>query len=265
MNQDQIKELLLKLEECEEFFTVILSGKKSKKANGIYKPETREIILHNKNFQSDNQLIFTAIHEYAHHLHFTRSGVPISNRSHTKKFYEIFHSLLIKAETTGIYNNIFKTDERFVQLTNTIKQEFLAKNGQLMKDFGRILFEAFELCLQCHVSFEDYIDRELGFFRNQAKTIMKMHSFDLDPAIGYENMKTVAAINDDILRKQAEEAFIQGQSPYLVKKQFSRQNNDPERDAVENLIQEKNRIKKTIQRLNERLDMIEKQIDKLET
>ena len=51
MNNDAIKELLLKLEETSIDFTVTLSGKESNKVNGLYKPETHEIILHNKNFK----------------------------------------------------------------------------------------------------------------------------------------------------------------------------------------------------------------------
>ena len=70
MNQDQTKALLLQLEPQAPAFELIFSGKSSKKVNGLYKPETREILLHNKNFASDEELIYTAIHEFAHHLHF---------------------------------------------------------------------------------------------------------------------------------------------------------------------------------------------------
>ena len=68
MNRDQIKELLLSLENTDLDFEVIFSGKSSKKVNGLYKCETREIVLHNKNFNTDNQLIYTAIYEYTHQM-----------------------------------------------------------------------------------------------------------------------------------------------------------------------------------------------------
>ena len=68
MNQDQVKDMLLSLENTELEFSVIFSGKESKRVNGLYKIEEREIILHNRNFKTDNQLIYTAIHEYTHHL-----------------------------------------------------------------------------------------------------------------------------------------------------------------------------------------------------
>ncbi len=53
MNQDQVKRALLSVRNAPEDFSVILSGKESRKVNGLYKPETREIILHNKNFAND--------------------------------------------------------------------------------------------------------------------------------------------------------------------------------------------------------------------
>ena len=46
MNQTQVKELLLQLKEDVEEFSVIFSGKKSKKVDGLYKPDSREIIIH---------------------------------------------------------------------------------------------------------------------------------------------------------------------------------------------------------------------------
>src|SRR3989304_2714446 len=102
MNQDQIKEQLLTIKKNDVPFSVILSGKKSKKVNGLYKAERREIILHNKNFSSDNELMYTAIHEYAHHIQFTASPVPISIRIHTVRFWSLFHGLLNEAEAKGI-------------------------------------------------------------------------------------------------------------------------------------------------------------------
>jgi hypothetical protein len=80
MNQDQVKEKLLKLYDCKEEFSVIFSGKKSGKVNGIYKSFEREIVIHNKNFvddsgdQNEMLLMFTAIHELTHHVLMTEKG-----------------------------------------------------------------------------------------------------------------------------------------------------------------------------------------------
>ena len=49
MDNETIKAHLLEIEESKLDFTVTLTGKESKRVNGLYKPETREILLHNKN------------------------------------------------------------------------------------------------------------------------------------------------------------------------------------------------------------------------
>ena len=81
MNQSQIKDLLLRLEEDVEEFSVIFSGKKSLKVDGLYKPESREIIIHNKNTEDQNAIFYTSVHEFAHHIHVTKSVVPVSRRT----------------------------------------------------------------------------------------------------------------------------------------------------------------------------------------
>ena len=68
MTNEHIKEMLLELEKTDIDFTVTMTGKESKKVNGLYKPTTHEILIHNLNFKNDNQLIYTVIHEYTHHL-----------------------------------------------------------------------------------------------------------------------------------------------------------------------------------------------------
>ena len=40
MNQDQVKEILLQIEESELEFSVTFTGKASKKVNGLYKSDT---------------------------------------------------------------------------------------------------------------------------------------------------------------------------------------------------------------------------------
>ena len=68
MTNEEIKKILLSLEQTDTDFSVTQTGKASKKVNGLYAPATFEIFLHNKNFTTENELIYTAIHEYTHHL-----------------------------------------------------------------------------------------------------------------------------------------------------------------------------------------------------
>ena len=101
-------------------------GKKSRKVHGLYKPESREIIIHNRNFTNDNELLYTAIHEYAHHIQFTTSATPMSVRTHTTAFWNLFHTLLFEAEGKGIYTNPFEQIEELRDLTRRIREKFLA-------------------------------------------------------------------------------------------------------------------------------------------
>ncbi len=259
MNQDQVKEKLLILDDTVADFTVILSGKESKKVDGLYYPDSREIIIHNKNFNDDNQLIYTAIHEFAHHLHHTRSAVPVSSRAHTNRFWDIFHKLLIHAEEKGIYNNIFRQEKRFIDLTDNIKSKYLSVNGNLMKELGGLLEKAHALCEELNVSYDDYVDRELLLHRNTARLLMKINAMNINPAIGYENMKTVASIKDDFARGRAEEAFAEGMSPDMVKAEYA--SRDKSDNSLDVLLQERDRIERSIDTLTKKLAKIERRIN----
>ena len=141
MNQDQVKDLLIRLEDTKTDFSVIFTGKKSGMVNGLYKPLTREILIHNKNFENEGQLVYTAIHEFAHHLHSERGAFVPGARAHTNEFWSIFHDLLEKAEKLGLYENSFDKDPEFKELTAKIRA-LLPENGRVMLDLGKLVVEA---------------------------------------------------------------------------------------------------------------------------
>jgi hypothetical protein len=258
MNNEQIKEKLLQIKRTDKDFSVVLSGKKSKKVDGLYKTKSREIIIHNKNFTTEDELMYTAIHEYAHHIQFSESSLPISTRSHTNRFWHTFHTLLFKAEELGLYKNVFDSNDEFKELTEKIKNEIFRVNGGLMKEFGRLLAKARELCEKYHTSFEDYIDRILNLPRTSANTIMKTFDMDLDERIGFENMRVLTRIGDSEKREEAQVALLSGQSPDMVRMQFiARQE---EKNTVDALKAEKQRIEKTISTLKLRLEELNKRI-----
>jgi hypothetical protein len=205
--------------------------------------------------------MYTAIHEFAHHIQFTDSTIPVSTRAHTNLFWNILHKLLIIAEEKDIYKNVFKTNKDFIELTKRIRENFVNVDANLMKEFGKLLLEAFQLCVKNHLSFDDYVDRELQLHRNTAKTLIKIHNRDINPEIGYENMKTVANIRNDSDRELAETAFLEGKSPDMVRAEF-RVKGKPD-DTLDYLLSEKERIEKSIERLNLQLARIEKQINEI--
>ncbi len=265
MNQDQVKDRLLQIKDDVEEFSLIFSGKQSKKAHGLYHPETREIIIHNRNFTDENALMYTAIHEFAHHVHFTTSAVPVGPRAHNREFRSILHALLADAERAGVYGNPFRTDPEFASLTQRLREDFLAPNGTLVKSFGAALLEAQELCTRKGARFEDYLERELALDKSTAFTMMKISSFDLDPSIGHQNMAMVAQIPNGDRRREAEQAFLAGQSPDTVKTQVIAPSARTPEDPVDKLVKERSRIEKTISNLQMRLEEIEHRLETLDS
>jgi hypothetical protein len=287
MNQDEVKEKLLAIEDAPLDFTVIFSGKQSKKVNGLYKPDSREIIIHNRNFSfgsisggssslkdasrggigktaNDNLLIYTAIHEYAHHLHACARGGHLSARAHTAEFWAILHRLLEKAEKKKIYRNVFSGSKELEELTDTIKNKYLKENGMLVKELGQLLVKAQELCLEIGGRYEDYIDRILCIPRLAAKLIIRMHQYNLDPGTGADNMRFLAGIRNDEERQAAETSLLRGRSPDTVKMALRQkpgqvavtENEDP-RQSLE---KEKQRLERTIASLNKRLLEVEQEL-----
>ena len=260
MNQDQVKEILLQVEESELEFSVTFTGKASKKVNGLYKSDTHEILLHNKNFSVDNELLYTAIHEYTHHrlceLDGTRSG-----RVHTQRFWSYFHRLLQKAEEKGLYKIAMEESPELLELTDTIRTTIMAEDGKLMKELGRLLSKARVLCKQAGVRYEDYIDRVLCLPRASAATIEKIHAFDVKPELGYEAMKVVANIANPDKRAAAEDLFLQKHSPAFVRD--SVKNKPQDEDPRRKLENEKRRIERTIVSLQARLSELEDTLAKM--
>ena len=264
MNQDQVKQKLLGLRGDVPEFTVVFSGKASKKVNGLYHPDTHEIIIHNKNFEDDNALIYTAIHEFAHHVHRGQGG-PVSNRSHTVEFRAIFHQLLEEAEEKGIYANIVERVEELRLMAESIRSRYVRTNGELMKDFGQTLMEAEKLCRKHNARFEDFIERALRLPKQTANTLMKIKAMDLPPDLGYDNMKTLAGIRNDHVRAEATEAFMEGDTPDQIKQALANRPSESTRrtDPRKKLATEKRRIEKALETLHERLSEIETELEEL--
>jgi hypothetical protein len=259
MNQDQVKAKLLAIEDAPLEFSLIYSGKKSNKVNGLYKPESREIIIHNRNFTDDNLLLYTAIHEYAHHLHACSQGGTLSVRAHSSEFWAIFHGLLEKAEEKNIYRDVFSDSPELTELTETIRKKFLLENGSLVKEMGKHLLRAHELCTAAGVRFEDYVDRILRIPRTAANMAVKMYQYDLNPAVGADNMRFLAGIRNDEDRSAAEKALIKGKSPDMVRMAVRRK--PEEADPTERLEKEKVRLERTIETLTRRLEEVKRELE----
>jgi hypothetical protein len=261
MNQDRARQILLDIADPKTEFTLIFSGKESSLVNGLYKPQSREIIIHNRNFSSDDQLVYTAIHEYAHHLHCERKGGLASGRAHTNEFWGIFHDLLVRAEAKGHYRNVFDADPEFAALTKRIRSACIAENGRVMLEFGRLMVEAQALCRKHKARFEDYVDRALGVPRATAASAAKAAIYQVDPDVGWDGMRMAAGLRDPDARAEALEALRGGASPASVKARFAA--SKPPEETAQRLAKEKERLERTIRNLRERLGEVEKALARL--
>lgn len=268
MENEQIKEQLLKIEETNLDFTVVQTGKESSRVNGLYKPDTHEILLHNKNFNNDMQLIYTAIHEYTHHketedyLAATGGKLPVKgSKVHTAAFWARFHMLLQKAEELGIYKLDLEVSPELKELTEKIRKEYIEVNGKLMQEFGKLLSKAHSLCEQANIRYEDYIDRILCLPRTEAQKITKVAQIEIDPAIGFDNMKKVASLKTPQERDSASKQILSGKSPDTVTELMRKRSSGE--DPKIKLEKEKNRLEKTIEALQQRLQYVEESLENM--
>lgn len=265
MNQEQIKGFLIQIREAQEDFSVVLTGKESKKVNGFYRYEERTIYIHNRNFKEDSLLLHTAIHEYAHHLqicenpHLSYSG----GRCHTQSFWALFHSLLDEAEEKGLFTPLYRSDKELIELAQRLKERYLKENASQLMEFGRELTKAYTLCLAKGVRFEDFLDRCLGLQRSTAKSLMNASSKPLDPALGWDKMKTLARIQDEEQLKKAQEAFQEGKSNDYVRENFVKSKGQIQQSESDRLLSEKNRIERTIRNLERRLDEVNRRLNEV--
>ena len=269
MDNESIKRMLLQIKPTELDFSLVLTGKKSSRVNGLYKPDTREILLHNKNFSSDGELIYTAIHEYTHHLLNEESlrqagGVrlPYKSKCHTTHFWATFHELLEIAEAKGFYKLDLSLSPELEELTREIREKYIEPGGQMMQQFGKCLVKAHALCQEANIRYEDYLDRVLQIPRTTAKSAAKVGFLpDEDTKLGFDNMKIVASLKKPEEKAQAVDAIKSGKSPdsviAMMKKKVS------QRDPRQQLEKEKERLVRTINELTQRLEYVEESLANL--
>ena len=257
MNQDKVKEALGKIRVAKADYTLLFSGKQSIKVNGLYKPFQREIIIHNRNFTDDNMLMYTAIHEYAHHIHSTELGKDPSGRAHTVEYWALFHELLSQAEAADVYRNIFDCPE-LAPITGQIK-DYLEEDGDVMRAIGVRLNIASDGCRKIHARFEDYIDRVIRMNRTTAHVCMKAAILKVDTSLGFDGMKLLAGITKEDTRDMAAAALDLGKTQAEVK--ALRKTPAAETDEITRMEKERARIERTIETLQRKRDDLTAALD----
>lgn len=250
MTNEEVKKSLQKLYQCETDFAVIQSGKKSSRVNGCYKPGTQEIILHNKNFNSDNAIIYTAIHEFTHHVLTTEKGVK-NVKCHSGIFWSAFYDFIDIAIEKGIYKRErSNATKALIDEAKRIQKEII----DAQKRLGDLLFQIQESCEKNGERYEDVVESDLQMTRNRAKDLRSMCVKGEE--LSDEMAKVVATAKDMMLAKQAAENGKTVEQVKAVAKQKPKATDDD----IENpqmLLKEKKRLERTIGQLQDRLVQVE--------
>lgn len=203
MNQEQVKEQLMALGVETVDFPLVFSGKASKKVNGLYKPATMEIVLHNKNFKSDNDLMYTAIHEYAHHVTITRGFVKKAS-GHPAVFWAVFHSLLEVAILRGIYRDEFAADPSLQDKARQV-QDVLGAQVDAQKRLGLLLRELQLICTTKGIRYQDFLHRIARIPDSAAAAAIRLPHLDFEDfqQISPQAVELVSSIEDGLARMEA--------------------------------------------------------------
>lgn len=244
MTNEQIKEKLELLRQTDDEFTVVQTGKKNAKVNGLYKVEEKTIVLHNKNFSNDNALMFTAIHEYTHHLLRNEKG------GHTQMFWAVFYDLVDIAIEKGIYSR--KRCEQVQRLTDDIKK-IQAEISAMQKKLGEKIHELYDAATENGERIEDIIEHDCQMTRKKAETMQKMAA--CPDGCTDEMAQAITKIKNSERQQDALVAIETGKTVYQVNN-MKKQNDQSNEDKYEKLEKEKIRIEKMINTLKHRLEII---------
>jgi hypothetical protein len=258
MTREQVKERLQKLHQSPIDYTVVFSGKKSRKVNGLYKPGSLEIIIHNLNFvdseggQLEDKLMYTAVHELAHHILMTEQGQK-SRRCHSQQFWETFNDLTDKAEAMGIYKPVASADtQELIDAARNISRQI----AELQRKLGEVLIALNESCQKDGVRFEDMAERKAQLSKETVKVCANAARMG-DLGVGADIQAAAAKEKDEEKRAAIIEAGRDGKSVIQAKKAASP---PVERDETLSLIKEKKRLERTIESLTHRIEEIKEQL-----
>ena len=254
MTNEEIKISLQKIWECKNDFSVIQTGKKSSRVNGFYRPATKEIFLHNKNFSSDNQMMYTAIHELTHHILISEKNVA-SVKSHTTLFWSTFYDLMDIAVEKGIYRRKRSgATKELVGQARKIQKEII----EAQKRLGELLGKINESCKSNGERYEDVVESDLQLSRSKAQELRSMSASQCE--YSDEISKVIETVKDVVSAKKAAE---NGKTLAQIKAIASKKPalaSDDDLDDPSSLKREKKRLERTIERLQDRLVQVEESL-----
>ena len=245
-NQDDLKETLLKVVgENDRDFSVVFTGKKSTRVDGLYKESV--IYVNNRNFDVWNDLVFTGLHELAHHVDRNRKAP----KHHDSRWKAIFCGILKKAIDAKVYIDVFSDKESGIYPFSAAVRETDNKIAALTKQLGKELISLHAECEKDGHPFDDFIMRYMGKNIHEIKKIMKSFASDIISDHGTTAMIRLAGSSGP--EREALEVEIMDGLPGAVGGIRPIETLEADRDAeVADIERELSKIRKRIQKDTER-------------
>lgn len=102
-NAEYFKDFLLSVYPCKVPFELMVIDKKPKTRMGVYIIPKRRIRIYAQ-WSVSASLKEVAIHEYAHHIHYTEQNKEENEeRPHGRQFWEIYGALMCRAVQRGLF------------------------------------------------------------------------------------------------------------------------------------------------------------------
>ena len=203
-DEQRIKDILLAIKDTNDHFDVTIKNEESWNCNAKYKRRDKLILLFLSNYNSNNELVQCAIHEYAHHLMGNWVG-------HETEFWNCYFELLEIAEKKGFYVYDIDKSPKLKIITEIIIQNDLVKRKKIFtKDTGLIFLIIKKLCDKIDLDFQYYTVKYLKMEWYKKK----------NPLLSYGNFYRNYVLYRSIFTKINQEEFIQKFLNDFSKKNF---------------------------------------------
>jgi hypothetical protein len=251
MTAQQVREQLLKVYEGKEAFSVSFQ-RLPKTLYGKYLPLTRSIVVDPGKMANEGMLMYTALHELAHHICDHDKGQE-AKRPHTKLFWGIYHTLLDRAEEAGIYER--SRDEAVMTLVERARAKD-REAAALQRELGGVLRELWETCEARGVRPEDAMERQAGFSRKTWQALLGAANLEGQEGIGLLGQdaqeRAVRLRNKDGPLRDLFAGYLAGLS--MAQLDLGKEPRDA--DMLKKLEAERADLDRKIQRLQERLFVV---------
>ena len=167
-NEQEIRKILTTIRKPDskynDYFEIFILKEKNEKLNAYYNRSKNKIVFYLFNYKNNNDLIRSAIHEYAHY--FMPGWV-----GHAREFWNYYFELLEIAEMKGFYSCNIEKSDKLKQITAIIIKHNLIKTKKIFRNKLNLIFPIIiKLCDEININFQHYTVKYLEMDWYKKKT-----------------------------------------------------------------------------------------------